>query len=73
MIWNAIILLMKRCDSYETRQIFDFDHKTPVYTKSERGINFIQCKTENTLKKICQVYMWSSSFAANSARYDQTP
>ena len=36
------------CRSYETRQIFDFDHKTPVYTKSESEINFIQWKKGNT-------------------------
>ena len=48
MIWNTVILLVKWWDSYETRQIFDFHHKTPVYTKSESEINFIQCKTGNT-------------------------
>ena len=45
MIWNTIIL-MERWDSFETQHIFDFDHKTSVYTKSESEINFYNAKRE---------------------------
>ena len=62
MICNTFILLMKPWDSYETRQIFDFDHKTPIYTKSESEINFIQCKTGRTKRKNKVCIGSSSSF-----------